>query len=172
MYGDDVLVKFYFIICSIQACYEVMECVIGLAKKYGVCLYIFYLIIEAEIYLFCNDILLEEKKIIIEVFVYYFWFFDEDYECFGVFIKWNLAIKIKKDKEGLLQVLFDDCIDFIIIDYVFYILEEKQKFYFQFMLGVFMVQYIFNCMLEFYYQGKILLEKIVEKMCYSLACFY
>lgn len=43
-----------------------------------------------------------------EVFVYYFWFFDEDYECFGVFIKWNLAIKIKKDKEGLLQALFDD----------------------------------------------------------------
>lgn len=71
-------------------------------EKYGVCLYILYLIIEVEIYLFCNDILLEEKKIIMEVFVYYFWFFDEDYECFGVFIKWNLAIKIKKDKEGLL----------------------------------------------------------------------
>jgi dihydroorotase len=51
-------------------------------------------------------------------------------------------------------------------------LEEKQKPYFQSMSGAPLVQHSLNCLLEFYHQGKISLEKIVEKMCHNPAILY
>jgi dihydroorotase len=172
MYGDDVPVKFHPIIRSTQACYEATERAIGLAKKHGARLHILHLTTEAETHLFRNDIPLEEKKITTEVSVHHLWFSDEDYERLGVLIKWNPAIKTKKDKEGLLQALLDDRIDLITTDHAPHTLEEKQKPYFQSMSGAPMVQHTLNCMLEFHHQGKISLEKIAEKMCHSPARLY
>lgn len=40
------------------------------------------------------------------------------------------------------------------------------------MSGAPLVQHSLNCMLEFYKQGKISLEKIVEKMCHNPAILY
>jgi dihydroorotase len=87
-------------------------------------------------------------------------------------IKWNPAIKTKKDKEGLLKALLDDRIDLITTDHAPHTLEEKQQPYFQSMSGAPMVQHTLNCMLEFYKQGLISLEKIVEKMCHNPAILY
>lgn len=172
MYGDDVPVKFHPVIRSTQACYEATERAIGLAEKHGARLHILHLTTEAETHLFRNDIPLEEKKITTEVSVHHLWFSDEDYERLGVLIKWNPAIKTKKDKEGLLQALLDDRIDLITTDHAPHTLEEKQKPYFQSMSGAPMVQHTLNCMLEFHHQGKISLEKIAEKMCHSPARLY
>jgi dihydroorotase len=172
IYGDDVPVKFHPIIRSTQACYEATERAIGLAEKHGARLHILHLTTEAETHLFRNDIPLEEKKITTEVSVHHLWFSDEDYERLGVLIKWNPAIKTKKDKEGLLQALLDDRIDLITTDHAPHTLEEKQKPYFQSMSGAPMVQHTLNCMLEFHHQGKISLEKIAEKMCHSPARLY
>ncbi|HKK78291.1 MAG TPA: dihydroorotase, partial [Phaeodactylibacter sp.] len=172
MYGDDVPVKFHPIIRSTEACYEATKRAIGLAEKHGARLHILHLTTEAETHLFRNDIPLEEKKITTEVSVHHLWFSDEDYERLGVLIKWNPAIKTKKDKEGLLKALLDDRIDLVTTDHAPHTLEEKQKPYFQSMSGAPMVQHTLNCMLEFHHQGKISLEKIAEKMCHNPARLY
>jgi dihydroorotase len=171
-YGEDVPVKYHPIIRSTQACYEATKRAIDLAKKHDARLHILHLTTEAETHLFDNTKPLKDKKITTEVSVHHLWFSDKDYEHLGVLIKWNPAIKTEHDKKGLLKALLDDRIDLITTDHAPHTLEEKQKPYFQSMSGAPMVQHSLNCMLEFYKDGLISLEKIVEKMCHNPAILY
>lgn len=171
-YGDDVPVQFHPVIRSVDACYQASKQAIELANKHNARLHILHLTTEAETHLFRNDIPLAEKKITTEVSVQHLWFSDKDYERLGTLIKWNPAIKSEKDKAGLLQALIDDRIDIITTDHAPHAIEEKLKPYFQSMSGAPMIQHALNVMLEFYKQGKISLEKIVEKMCHNPAILY
>jgi dihydroorotase len=171
-YGDDVPVKYHPIIRSAQACYEATKRAISLAKKHDARLHILHLTTEVETHLFYNTKPLRDKKITTEVSVHHLWFSDKDYERLGVLIKWNPAIKTDHDKKGLLKALLDDRIDIITTDHAPHTLEEKQKPYFQSMSGAPMVQHALNCMLEFYKDSLISLEKIVEKMCHNPAILY
>ena len=171
-YGENVPISCHPLIRSEQACYEATERAIGLAEKHGARLHILHLSTAKETDLFRNDIPLEKKNITTEVSVHHLWFTDQDYERLGVLIKWNPAIKTQKDKDGLLAALLDDRIDIITTDHAPHTLEEKQKPYFQSMSGAPLVQHSLNCLLEFYAQDKISLEKIVEKMCHNPAILY
>ena len=171
-YGENVPIACHPLIRSEQACYEATERAIGLAEKHGARLHILHLSTAKETSLFRNDIPLKDKNITTEVSVHHLWFTDQDYERLGVLIKWNPAIKTQKDKDGLLAALLDDRIDLITTDHAPHTLEEKQKPYFQSMSGAPLVQHSLNCLLEFYHQGKISLEKIVEKMCHNPAILY
>ncbi|MFT7072874.1 dihydroorotase [Patiriisocius sp. Uisw_017] len=171
-YGDDIPAKYHPIIRSTEGCYEATKRAIELAKKYKARLHILHLTTEAETHLFQNDIPLQEKKITTEVSVHHLWFSDTDYERLGMLIKWNPAIKTEQDKKGLLKALLDDRIDIVTTDHAPHTLEEKQQPYFQSMSGAPMVQHSLNCMLEFYKQDLISLEKIVEKMCHNPAILY
>ena len=171
-YGENVPIAYHPLIRSEQACYEATERAIGLAEKHGARLHILHLSTAKETDLFRNDIPLEEKNITTEVSVHHLWFTDQDYKRLGALIKWNPAIKTQKDKDGLLAALLDDRIDMITTDHAPHTLEEKQKPYFQSMSGAPLVQHSLNCLLEFYAQGKISLEKIVEKMCHNPAILY
>ncbi len=171
-YGEDVPVKYHPIIRSEKACYEATKRAIAIANKHNARLHILHLTTEAETHLFRNDIPIEKKNITTEVSVHHLWFSDKDYERLGTLIKWNPAIKTEKDKDGLLKALLDDRIDIITTDHAPHTLEEKQKPYFQSMSGAPMVQHSLNIMLEFYKQGLITLEKIVEKMCHNVAILY
>ena len=171
-YGENVPIACHPLIRSEQACYEATERAIGIAEKHGARLHILHLSTAKETDLFRNDIPLEEKNITTEVSVHHLWFTDQDYERLGALIKWNPAIKTQKDKDGLLAALLDDRIDLITTDHAPHTLEEKQKPYFQSMSGAPLVQHSLNCLLEFYAQGKISLEKIVEKMCHNPAILY
>ena len=171
-YGDDIPAKYHPVIRSTEGCYEATKRAIGLAKKHDARLHILHLTTEAETQLFRNDIPLKEKKITTEVSVHHLWFSDKDYERLGMLIKWNPAIKTEQDKDGLLKALLDDRIDLITTDHAPHTLEEKQQTYFKSMSGAPMVQHTLNCMLEFYKQGLISLEKIVEKMCHNPAILY
>ncbi|TNF39420.1 MAG: dihydroorotase [Cytophagales bacterium] len=171
-YGDDVPVKFHPIIRSEQACFEATERAIALAEKHGARLHILHLSTAKETSLFRNDIPLKDKKITTEVSVHHLWFTDADYEEKGTLIKWNPAIKTQKDAEGLLEALLDDRIDLITTDHAPHAIEEKLKPYFQSMSGAPLVQHSVVCLLEFHKQGKISLEKIVEKMCHNPAILY
>lgn len=171
-YGENVPIACHPLIRSEQACYEATERAIGLAEKHGARLHILHLSTAKETDLFRNDIPLEAKNITTEVSVHHLWFTDQDYERLGALIKWNPAIKTQKDKDGLLTALLDDRIDLITTDHAPHTLEEKQKPYFQSMSGAPLVQHSLNCLLEFYAQGKISLEKIVEKMCHNPAILY
>jgi dihydroorotase len=171
-YGDDIPAKFHPIIRSTEGCYEATKRAIELAKKHNARLHILHLTTEAETHLFQNDIPLKEKKITTEVSVHHLWFSDKDYDRLGMLIKWNPAIKTEQDKAGLLKALLDDRIDIITTDHAPHTLEEKLQPYFKSMSGAPMVQHTLNCMLEFYKQGLISLEKIVEKMCHNPAILY
>lgn len=171
-YGENVPVECHPLIRSEKACYEATKRAINLANKHKARLHILHLTTEAETHLFRNDIPLQEKNITTEVSVHHLWFCDKDYGRLGTLIKWNPAIKTEKDKKGLLKALLDDRIDLVTTDHAPHTLEEKLKPYFQSMSGAPMVQHSLNCMLEFYQQGLISLEKIVEKMCHSPAVLY
>ena len=100
------------------------------------------------------------------------WFDDSKYEEKGGLIKWNPAVKKKSDKEALFQALLDDKLDVIATDHAPHTLEEKSNTYFNSPSGGPLVQHALPAMLEFYKEGKITLEKVVEKMCHNPAiCF-
>lgn len=171
-YGENVPIEFHPLIRSEKACYEATKRAIDLANKHKARLHVLHLTTEAETHLFRNDIPLKQKNITTEVSVHHLWFSDKDYQQLGMLIKWNPAIKSEKDKKGLLKALLDDRIDIVTTDHAPHSLEEKQKPYFQSMSGAPMVQHSLNVMLEFYKQGLISLEKIVEKMCHNPATLY
>lgn len=171
-YGEEVPFHCHPLIRSEQACYEATERAISLAEKHKARLHILHLSTAAETQLFRNDIPLEEKNITTEVSVHHLWFSDEDYAKWGPLIKWNPAIKAEKNKRGLMQALLDDRIDIITTDHAPHTLEEKNKPYFKSMSGAPLVQHSLNAMLEFYRQGIIGLERIVQKMCHNPATLY
>jgi dihydroorotase len=171
-YGDDVPVELHPIIRSEEACYQSSVRAIELAKKHNARLHILHLSTAKETELFDNSIPLEEKKITTEASVHHLWFTDKDYARLGKKIKWNPAIKTQKDKDGLLAAVLDDRIDIITTDHAPHAWEEKDKPYFQSMSGAPLVQHSLVTMLEFYHEGKISLEKIVEKMSHNVAILY
>ena len=64
-YGDDIPVKFHYVIRSEEACNKSSSKAIELAKKTGARLHVFHLSTAKETELFRNDIPLKDKKITI-----------------------------------------------------------------------------------------------------------
>ncbi|MBP7173206.1 MAG: dihydroorotase [Cloacibacterium sp.] len=171
-YGEDIPVKFHHLIRSEEACYLSSSKAVELAKKTGARLHIYHLSTAKETELFRNDIPLKDKKITAEVCVHHLHFTNEDYETKGSLIKWNPAVKTETDKNGLWEALLDDRIDVIATDHAPHLLEEKQNFYTKCPSGAPLVQHSLNVMLEYHKNGKISLEKIVEKMCHNPAILF
>ena len=172
IYGEDVPIEMHPKIRSDEACYKSSCIAIELAKKHDTRLHVFHLSTSKEMELFRNDIPLEEKRITAEVCIHHLWFDDSQYADKGTHIKWNPAVKSKADKEAVFEALLDDRIDIIATDHAPHTLEEKNNTYFKAPSGGPLVQHALVAMLEFYHQGKISLEKIVEKMCHAPAiCF-
>lgn len=171
-FGEDVPIKEHPKIRSVEACYKSSSMAIELAKKHDTRLHVFHLSTAKEIELFRNDIPLEEKRITAEVCIHHLWFDDSQYAEKGTHIKWNPAVKSKRDRDQLFQALLDDKLDIIATDHAPHTLEEKDNTYFKAPSGGPLVQHALSAMLEFYHQGKISLEKVVEKMCHAPAvCF-
>jgi dihydroorotase len=168
-YGDDIPVKFHPEIRSVEACYKSTVRVIDLAKRTGARLHVFHLSTAKELDLFTNKIPLEQKQITAEVCIHHLWFSEEDYLTKGNLIKWNPAVKSDVDRKALWQALLDDRIDVIASDHAPHTLEEKSKPYVLAPSGGPLVQHAVVAMFEAYHQGKISVEKIVEKMCHNPA---
>ena len=90
----------------------------------------------------------------------------------GTHIKWNPAVKSAVDRAGLWEALNDDRIDIIATDHAPHTLEEKNQVYTKAPSGGPMVQHALAVMLECVNQGKISLEKVVEKMCHNPAILF
>lgn len=168
-FGDDIPVKFHPEIRSVEACYKSTVKIIELAKRTGARLHVFHISTAKELDLFTNKIPLEDKKITAEVCIHHLWFSDEDYETKGNLIKWNPAVKTKNDRKALWEALLDDRIDVIATDHAPHTLEEKNQSYLKAPSGGPLVQHAVVAMFEAYHQGKISIEKIVEKMCHNPA---
>ena len=171
-YGEDIPVKFHHLIRSEEACYKSSSKAVELAQKTGARLHIFHLSTAKETALFRNDIPLKDKKITAEVCVHHLTFTNDDYETKGSLIKWNPAVKTQKDKDGLWEALLDDRIDVVATDHAPHTWEEKQNVYTKCPSGAPLVQHSLAVMLENYHNGKISLEKIVEKMCHNPAILF
>jgi dihydroorotase len=170
--GATATAALHPIIRNVDACYISSSFAAGLAKKHNTRLHILHLTTEKELSLFTNEIPLSKKRITAEVCVHHLYFNDSQYNELGNLIKCNPAIKSKADQNALLKALLDDRLDIIATDHAPHTWEEKQQPYFAAPSGLPLVQHTLNVMLSFYFDGKISLEKIVEKMCHAPAdCF-
>ncbi len=171
-YGDDIPIEHHPDIRSEEACYLSSSKAIALAKKTGARLHVFHLSTAKETALFSNELPLEKKQITSEVCIHHLWFSDEDYAKKGTHIKWNPAVKTAHDRDGLWEALNDDRIDIIATDHAPHTLEEKSQVYTKAPSGGPMVQHALPVLLECVQQGKITLEKVVEKMCHNPAILF
>lgn len=171
-YGDDLTIDMHPVIRSAEACYKSSSLAVELAKRYNTRLHILHISTAKEVSLFDNTLPLAEKRITAEACVHHLWFNDADYATKGNFIKWNPAVKTATDQAGILQGLLDDHIDVIATDHAPHTIEEKNQPYAQAPSGGPLVQHALPALLEMHLQGKISLEKIVEKASHNVAtCF-
>ena len=155
-----------------EACYQSSVTAIQFAKKYNSRLHILHITTEKELQLFGNMLPLKDKLITAEVCVHHLHFTADDYERLGYKIKCNPAIKAPKHKAALWQALLDDRLDVIATDHAPHLLSEKNEPYEQAHAGLPLVQHGLQMLLQYYNEGKISLEKIVEKTSHAVAdCF-
>ena len=125
-----------------------------------------------ELQLFTNMVPLKNKRITAEVCVHHLHFTSEDYAELGNKIKCNPAIKAPHNRQALWQALSDDRLDVIATDHAPHTLEEKSGPYEKAHAGLPLVQHSLLLMLYYYADGKLSLEKIVDKMSHAVAdCF-
>jgi dihydroorotase len=171
-YGENVPIEAHPLIRSSEACYKSSDLAVSLAKLHNTRLHILHLSTAKEMKLFDNSKPLEQKRITAEVCVHHLWFDSSDYPEKGTMIKWNPAIKTAADRDALWKALLDDRLDVIATDHAPHTKEEKTNTYFKASAGGPLVQHSLPAMLDFYHQGKISLERIVDKMCHAPAkCF-
>jgi dihydroorotase len=169
-----------------NACFESSLAAIQFAKKYNSRLHILHISSEKELQLFSNLVPLEEKKITAEVCVHHLHFTSFDYQELGNRIKCNPAIKNPFNKVALWNAVLDDRLDVIATDHAPHTLEEKgfirdqndslvsiaENSYEKSHAGLPLVQHSLLLMLHHVNQGRITLEKVVEKMSHAVAtCF-
>jgi dihydroorotase len=171
-FGENVPMLQHPIIRSEEACYLSSSFAVGLAKKHGTKLHILHISTAKEIALFDNTLPLEQKKITAEACLHHLWFNDTDYERLGTLIKWNPAIKTVNDQQAILQGVLNNNIDVIATDHAPHLLEEKDNTYFKAPSGGPLVQHSLVAMLEMHHQGKIPLERVVEKMAHNPAILF
>ena len=172
IYGDDIPIEMHPEIRSEQACYISSSQAIALAKKTGARLHVFHLSTAKETKLFDKKKPLKDKKITAEVCVHHLWFTSEDYASKGTKIKWNPAVKTKKDREGLWKALNEGRIDVIATDHAPHTLEEKDNVYTKAPSGGPLVQHALEALFEMHRKGYITVEKLVEKVAHNPAILF
>ena len=160
------------IIRNEEACFESSFKAIQLAKKYNARLHILHISTAKELQLFSNMLPLKDKRITAEVCVHHLHFTSNDYDRLGNLIKCNPAIKAPYNRDALWEGLLDDRLDVIATDHAPHTWEEKNELYEKAHAGLPLVQHSLLMMLHYVQQGKISIEKVVEKMSHAVAtCF-
>ncbi len=171
-YGENIKPEQHPLIRDEEACFLSSSMAVALAKKHNTRLHILHLTTLNELALFDNTLSLENKRITSEVCVHHLYFNSQDYATLGNLIKCNPAIKGAYNQTALWEALLDNRLDIIATDHAPHTWEEKQNPYPSSPAGLPLVQHALQIMLDYYHQGKISLERIVEKMCHAPAiCF-
>jgi len=171
-YGEDIPMALHPVIRNEDACYLSSSLAVSLAKKHNARLHVLHISTAKETALFNADIPLIEKKITAEACVHHLWFSDEDYSKFGTKIKWNPSVKSKADRAGIWEALLDNRIDVVATDHAPHTLEEKSNSYLKAPSGGPLVQHALLSMFEHAKNGKITIERIVEKMAHNPAILF
>lgn len=172
LFGDNIPPAYHPVIRSREACFKSSSLAVTLAKRYGTRLHVLHISTEEELQLFDSTIPLKDKKITAEACIHHLWFNSSDYDTKGNLIKWNPAVKSIHDQNAVFNAVLNDAIDVIATDHAPHTLDEKQQPYTKAPSGGPLVQHALVAMLEFYKQGKISLEKIIEKMCHAPAVLF
>jgi dihydroorotase len=160
------------IIRNEEACFESSWKAIQLAQKFDTRLHILHISTAKELQLFSNLRPLADKRITSEVCVHHLHFTSDDYARLGNLIKCNPAIKAPENKKALWEGLLDDRLDIIATDHAPHTWEEKQEDYIHAHAGLPLVQHPVILMLKYVKEGKLSMEKMVEKMSHAVAtCF-
>ncbi len=177
------------IIRNEEGCFLSSFKAIQYAKKYNSRLHILHISTAKELQLFSNMLPLKHKRITAEVCVHHLHFSANDYALLGNQIKCNPAIKPKENKAALWEALLDNRLDVIATDHAPHTLQEKgfkrnsnnellevyaleDEAYEKSHAGLPLVQHGLPLMMHYVKQGKISIEKVVEKMCHAVAiCF-
>ncbi|TAF51899.1 MAG: dihydroorotase, partial [Sphingobacteriia bacterium] len=155
-----------------EVCFESSFKAIQYAKRNNSRLHILHITTEKELQLFTNMIPLKDKRITAEVCVHHLHFTDQDYARLGNQIKCNPAIKAPHHREALWAALNDDRLDIIATDHAPHTWAEKQEDYEQAHAGLPLVQHALPLMLHYVKEGRISLERVVQKMSHAVAdCF-
>jgi dihydroorotase len=155
-----------------ETCFESSFKAIQLAKKHNSRLHILHISTARELQLFGNMLPLEDKRITTEVCVHHLHFTSEDYAKLGNQIKCNPAIKAPENRDALWNALLDDRLDVIATDHAPHTWHEKNEPYEKAHAGLPLVQHSLSLMLHYVNEGKISVEKAVEKMSHAVAtCF-
>ncbi len=155
-----------------EACFESSFSAVQLAMKHNTRLHILHITTEKELQLFTNMLPLEDKRITAEVCVHHLHFTSDDYPGLGNLIKCNPAIKAPHNREALWNALLDDRLDVIATDHAPHTWHEKNEPYLQAHAGLPLVQHSLLLMLHYVKEGRITIEKVVEKMSHAVAkCF-
>lgn len=171
-YADANDASFHPIIRDVDACFQSSFSAIQLAKQCGTRLHILHISTAKELQLFTNMMPLADKRITSEVCVHHLHFTADDYARYGNLIKCNPAIKAAENKAALWEALLDDRLDIIATDHAPHTWEEKQQPYQKAPSGVPLVQHSLLLMLQYAKEGRISVEKVVEKMSHAPAqCF-
>jgi dihydroorotase len=171
-YGEDIPIEMHPVIRDEEVCYLSSSMAVELAKKHNTRLHILHISTAKETYLFDNSIPLKDKRITAEACIHHLWFSNEDYTAKGNFIKWNPAVKTAADRDEILRAVLDNRIDVIATDHAPHTLEEKQNSYLKAPSGGPLVQHSLVALLDLYHQGKISLERIVEKASHNVATLF
>lgn len=171
-FGENIPANQHPIIRSDQGCYISTDLAFRLAKEYKTRFHVLHISTAIETELMSNEPLTKDKLITSEVCVHHLHFSEKDYAQRGHLIKCNPAIKFESDREALWKALLDDRLDIIATDHAPHTWAEKQNPYGSAPSGLPLVQHSLVMMLNYVQQGKISLEKVVEKMSHSPAiCF-
>jgi dihydroorotase len=168
-YGDNIPAGKHPVIRNEAACYLSSSKAVALAKKYGTRLHVLHISTEEELALFDNSIPLSQKLITAEACVHHLWFSADDYDRLGNDIKCNPAIKAPRHRDAIWKALLDDRIDVIATDHAPHTREEKNQPYTNAPSGLPLVQHSLVMMLEAAQQGKISIERVIEKMAHAPA---
>jgi dihydroorotase len=171
-----------------HGCFESSLAAIQFAQKYNTRLHILHISTEKELALFSNMKPLGQKNITAEVCVHHLHFTSNDYSRLGNLVKCNPAIKAPNNREALWQALLDDRLDVIATDHAPHTLEEKgvtrneaglltlppntAGSYERSHAGLPLVQHSLLLMLHYVKEGRITIEKVVEKMSHAVATCY
>lgn len=171
-YGENIPIGQHPVIRNEEACYLSSSLAVSLAKKHNARLHVLHISTAKETALFDADTPLAEKNITAEACVHHLWFTEDDYSTFGTKIKWNPAVKSKSDRDGIWAALLDNRIDVVATDHAPHTLEEKNNNYLNAPSGGPLVQHALLSMFEHAKNGKISIERIVEKMAHNPAILF
>ena len=167
-YGSNLSAEHHPYIRDVESCYLSSSLAVDLAKKYDADLHVFHLTTEKEMELFTSGEV-DNKKITAEVCVHHMHFNNSYYTELGNQIKCNPSIKMESDRLALIDALKGNKIDIIATDHAPHTWDEKNQDYPSAPAGLPLVQHGLQILMDFYHEGILSLEMIVEKTSHNVA---